>query len=78
MPKLPPAVQPDGQDDVGGGPGGVGGFTEVTALAVEVEDEAAGRGFEPDVTVLVVGLSSEFLLFDTSLNVTAELETLSV
>jgi|LakMenE18May11ns_1017448.scaffolds.fasta_scaffold6514886_1 hypothetical protein len=53
LPKTPPACQTDEQEVVGGGPGGVGGFTEVKPLTIVVEIEAAGRGLEPDVSVLV-------------------------
>lgn len=67
LPISEPATQPaEHVGDVGAGPGGVGGFTEVIALVVLLETEAAGRGFEPDVSVLVAFKSTEVRLFDLS------------
>ena len=69
LPISEPATQPavaEHVGDVGAGPGGVGGFTEVIALVVLLEIVAAGRGFEPDVSVLVAFKSTEVRLFDLS------------
>ena len=67
LPTSVPATQPaEHVGDAGAGPGGVGGFTEVIWLVVVELIEAAGRGFEPDVSVLVAFKSTEVKLFDLS------------